>query len=490
MGEAGVAAARQLAVAFRPWIRFRKEADMNDRNATKAKATIALVGAVAALVLAACAPAPAVPAAPAAGETTTAPEQPAAAPAGDEKVTLRLWSHQNAAFNKVNQDLIDKFMQENPNIEVKYETFPYEEFQPTLATSMPAKTEADVMELFGTWVCGYARGGRLMEVPPDVMTYGQAKDLYFQAPLDGYYCDGKLYGLPHEFNLENGGVLVNPELFKKHGLQYPPEWKTFDDVIADAQKLTEFDDNGTMTKAGFHATGGDGIPFAFMAGILQQGGDYFASDGKHFNFESPEARAMAQKIVDWALKDKVVDPVLFNNTETANPLPDSFFQGNIGIGFIGSWAAGTGLQTYPDFKFDYVTIPPYFGAKNIYAADAGWGKVVSVNTQHPAEAWKLAQFMAANRENAQLWNGTTGTIPALKEIVANPEEFLKMAPWVKPTFALLPDGKFMGNVGDRDKLWYDIIHKHLLDAMQGNITVDEALKNINTEANEMIDAQP
>jgi multiple sugar transport system substrate-binding protein len=457
------------------------------------KAKFALTLVVSLSFLAACAGgapvAPAAPAAPAAGEATKAPEQPAAAAAEGEKVTLRLWSHQNAAFNKVNQELIDEFMKQNPNIEVKYETFPYDQFLQTLQTSMPAKTEADMIEMFGTWVCGYARGGRLMEVPPDVMTYPQAQEMYFKAPLDGLYCDGKLYGLPHEFNLENGGVLVNPELFKKHNLQYPPQWKTFDDLIADAKKLTETDDKGTITRAGFHYTGGDGLPFAFLAGILQQGGKYFADDGKHFNFETPEAKNMAQLLVDLAQKDKVIDPVLFANTETANPLPDSFFQGNVGIGFIGSWAAGTGLQTYPDFKFDYVTIPPYFGDKNVFVADSGWGKVVSVNSQHPKEAWMLAQFMAANQANAQKWNGVTGTIPAMKAIVEQPDEFLKMAPWVKPTFALLPNGEFMGNVGDRDQLWYDIIHKHLLNAIQGNETVDDALKAINTEANEMMDKQ-
>jgi len=67
------------------------------------------------------------------------------------------------------------------------------------------------------------------------LTYEQAQQIYFKAPLDGYYCDGKLYGLPHEFNLENGGALVNPALFEKHGVAYPTV-ETFADMIADAQK--------------------------------------------------------------------------------------------------------------------------------------------------------------------------------------------------------------------------------------------------------------
>jgi ABC-type glycerol-3-phosphate transport system substrate-binding protein len=113
-------------------------------------------------------PAPAQEAAPAteapAQETapTEAPAQESAS--GGEKVTLRLWSHQNAAFQKANDEIIAKFMAQNPNIEIKYENFVYDVFIQTLQTSMPAGTEADVIEMFGTWVCSYQRN--LLPGPP------------------------------------------------------------------------------------------------------------------------------------------------------------------------------------------------------------------------------------------------------------------------------------------------------------------------------------
>ncbi len=434
------------------------------------------------LLLAACNVAPTSPATPAA-PTSKAAEQPASA--ATEKVRLRLWSHNNPAFVKVNQSLVDAFMKANPNIEVKYEQFPYDQLIQTLQTSMPAKSEADVIEMFGTWTCGYARGGRLMEVPRIVMSLPEAQEQFFKAPLDGYNCDGKLYGFPNEFNLEYGGVLVNPEIFKKHNVPYPPQWKSFDELIADAKKMTESDSSGAMTVAGYNYIGGDSLGFAFLAGILQQGGNYFAEDGKHFNFLSPEAMKAAQLLVDMAQRDKVVDPVLFTDDKAI----ENFFQGKTAILFRGPWAAASGLVDFPGFKFDYVNVPPYFGNKHVFAADSGWGKVVSINTKHPEEAWKLAQFMAANRDNAQTWNGATGTVPALKSIVAKPDEFLKQAPWVKPTFEILPGGVFIGNVGDRDQLWYQIMSKHLLDAIQGTTPLDEAMKAIQTEANAMIDKQ-
>jgi len=240
-----------------------------------------------------------------------------------------------------------------------------------------------------------------------------------------------------------------------------------------------------MVRAGFHLTG-DSIGFLFLSGIIQQGGKYFADDGKHFSFDSDQARKALQRLADLALRDKVYDPVVFGGE---NGLPGAFFQGNVGIGYIGPWGAAVGKVDYPDVKFGYVNVPPFFGDKQIFVADSGWGKVVSKNTKHPAEAWKLAQFMAAEQENALLFNGATGTVPAMKSLVANPTELLRAAPWVEPTLALLPNGRYLGDLTDRDQLFYEIIQKHVTDAMQGLETVDAAVQAVHTEANAMVDGK-
>ncbi len=408
-----------------------------------------------------------------------------AAPAAGEQVTIRMWSHQNSAFNQVNQELIDQFMKENPDIIVKYETFPYDQFIQTLQTSMPAGTEADVIEMFGSWVCNYANGGRLQEMPVEVMSYAEAQKVFYQAPLDGYYCDGKLYGLPNEFNLEYGGALVNPTLYEQAGIAFPPSYKDYNGLLADAKKMTVIDGD-SMTTAGFHFVGGDALGFILMSGILEQGGNYFAEDGKHFNFESPEALNVIRTLTRYVQEDKVVDPTLFTGD---NGLPGSFFNGNVGIGYIGSWAAGVGKVDFPDFKFDYIALPPMFGGQYAFVADAGWGKVVSKNTKHSEASWKLVKYLAANRDSALKFNQITGTIPAMKELVEAPDEILSVAPWIKPTFAILPYGKYMGNVTDRDQLFYEIIETNLTAALDGTITPEQAAAAIHQQANDMVDSK-
>jgi len=406
-------------------------------------------------------------------------------PSAGGKVTLRLWGHQDPGFQAANNDLIARFEAANPNITIQYDTFSYDDYIQKLQTSMAAGNEADVIEMFGTWTCSYALGGRLQEVPASIMTYDQASTIYYKAPLDGYYCGNKLYGFPVEFNQENGGALVNPDLFAKHNVPYPPKWNTFADMIADAQKLTEYDASGKMMVSGFDFVTGDGLPATLFAGILEQGGSYFAADGKHFNFDTPEAKKTIQMMVDLVDKYKVVDPVLFN--DTSNEVSTSFFTGNIAIGFRGSWAAGTGVSEYPNMKFSYVEIPTYFGGERHFAADSGWGEVVSVHTKHPTEAWKFVQFMMTDPANAMQYNIDSRTIPAMMQNVQHPDALLAVAPYMQATFDLLPHGQYVGDVTNHDQLFYEIIYPDLLEALQGVTTVDQAAQKINNDANAMVD---
>jgi ABC-type glycerol-3-phosphate transport system substrate-binding protein len=89
-----------------------------------------------------------------------------------------VWGHQAPAFNEANQKMFDDFMAANPNVTIKYETFPWDVFIQTIQTSLPAGNTADVILIPGGYTCRYASGGQLLEVPADVMTLDAAKELF------------------------------------------------------------------------------------------------------------------------------------------------------------------------------------------------------------------------------------------------------------------------------------------------------------------------
>jgi len=408
--------------------------------------------------------------------------QPAAS---NEPVEIRFWGHQAPAFNEANQAKFDEFMAQNPNVTIKYETFPWDVFIQTIQTSLPAGNTADVILIPGGYTCRYAAGGQLLEVPADVMSQAQAQEAFFAAPLGGQTCDGKLYGFPAEYNLEYGGAYVNPALFEAAGLTYPPQWKTWDDVVADAKTLTTLGSDGVMTVAGMHYTNSDQLFTYFLAGILEQDGNYFAEDGKHFNFNSPEAIATIQKLMDMAQKDKVVDPIIFN--ADSEWVGDSFAQGHNAIGVLGSWYAGDAKLAYPDLKFDYVSLPPLMSSQYKFASVGGWGYVVAKTAKNPEVAWKLAAFLGADPANVMFFNSKSATIPAMKSVAEDPK-YAEAVPFAAAVLPILGDGQYQGDLTDSDQLSYEIIYPTILDAIQGNLSAEEAANSINEAANQMVDS--
>lgn len=400
------------------------------------------------------------------------------APAEGEKAVLRMWVHTNNAFIAGYEALIEAYEKDHPDVDIQLENFDYELYLQTLQTAMPAGEEADIIQLFGTWTSQYYE--RLAPVPADVMTIEEAQQTFYAAPIGGFIVDGVLYGMPQEFNCEYGGVLVNQTLYEAAGLTYPPQWKTMDDVLADAKALTQVDESGMQSVAGFHFTSADPTAFSFLAGIKQRGGDFWNADRTGFTFNTPEARAQLQWMVD-AVKAGVVDPVVFN--DSTNFVIDAFFQGKVGIGYIGTWAIAEGKANFPDFadQWDYFFLPPFQGDP-VFVADSGWGLTVSPNSKHQDIAWDFVKFVTADPENATQWNIASGTIPAMPT-VAESDEIASAMPWVAKALAILPYGEYLGNMPDRDLVVYEIIYPHILNALQGVETIDQALEAIDTEAN-------
>jgi multiple sugar transport system substrate-binding protein len=409
-----------------------------------------------------------------------------------DAVTIRMWTHQNDAFTAGYQKLIDAYTTANPNVTITIETFDYGVYIQTLQTALPAGTEADILVMFGTWNCGYASGGRLAAVPESVLTLEEAEELYYEAPLTGFTCPDEsgtpvLYGLPQEFNIEYGAVLVNTEMAAEAGIELPDPlvgWASWDDFIADAAQLTEGDQD-FMTRAGFHYTAGDGINFMYYSLIKQLGGQFFDETTRQYAINTPEGRAALELMVSMAQEHNLVNPQLF--ADDVNWVGDAFFTDQAAIGLVGPWVVADYRGDFPEFldKLTYIRLPS-LGDEPAFVADSGWGMVVSVNSQVQEQAWDFIKYATTDPEAALEWNITSGTLPALRQLVENEatlQAFLEPQPWVAPFIDIFPYGDFIGHLPDRDLLFYDITLPHITAVMMGLETIDEALVAMENEAN-------
>ena len=432
---------------------------------------------IASLALAACGGAAPVTEAPAmADESASEAEQPA------EAVSLRVWTHQNDAFNTGLQELADAYSAEHPNVTITFETFDYDTYIQTLQTALPAGTEADILQMFGSWVCSYAEGGNLAQVPEDVLPLGQAQEAIFPAQLAGYVCDEKLFGIPQEFNIEYGAALVNTRLAAEAGLDGITQgWASWDEFIADAKQLAVVQD-GVMTRAGYNFTGSDGIAATFYSLILQNGGQYLTDAGFKVNTpEGEKALELMKRFVDEGL----VDPVLFNDEE--NWVGDSFFEETSAIGLVGPWVVPEYSGDFPEVAevTEYIKLPS-LSADPVFVASSGWGLSVSAGSQAQQAAWDFISFATLDSANAAQWNLASGTLPALKANAsgAAAEQLVAEFPYFQPFLEILEFGQHEGRFPDRDLVWYEITYPRIINFLQGNATLEETLETIEREVNE------
>jgi multiple sugar transport system substrate-binding protein len=432
---------------------------------------------VAGLILSGCG-SNAEPTQPAAEEGGTGGEsQPAA-----EEVTIRVWTHQNDAFNDGLGALADAYMAENPNVTITFETFDYDTYIQTLQTALPAGTEADILQMFGSWVCSYAEGDNLAEVPSDVLTMDDAKSQIFAAQLAGYNCGGKLYGIPQEFNIEYGAALVNTQIATDAGLPNITDgWANWDEFISEVKQLSVTQD-GVMTRAGYNFTSGDAIPTAFYSLILQNGGQYLTDEG--FKVNTPEgmkALELMKSFVDEGLDD----PVLFNDEE--NWVGDSYFEETSATGLVGPWVIPEYEGDFPEVAAvtEYVALPSV-SEEPVFVSSSGWGLTVSTNSKVQDVAWDFIKYVTLNPDNAVQWNITSGTLPALKANAtgAAADKLVAEFPYFAPFLKILEYGQYEGQFPDRDLVWYDITYPRILNYLQGNATAEETLQTIEREVNE------
>ena len=146
-----------------------------------------------------------------------------------DKVTLSFWCHIDNVWNAEQDRIIEEFMADNPDIVIKKEAFPYDDFEQKTQTSlMNNEGGADIYSLWGGWAVDYASTGVFAPVPHDFIE--EIKDDSYDPVLGGFEYEGEYYGIPLEFNNEYGGMLVSTPKFKEFDAEYPTTWDEMVDL--------------------------------------------------------------------------------------------------------------------------------------------------------------------------------------------------------------------------------------------------------------------
>jgi len=392
-----------------------------------------------------------------------------------ETIKLTFWGHQNEAWNESYRAIGDSFMADNPGIEITFEFFPYDQFESKVQTSLISKEGgADMYEMWGGWGVDFASTGALAAMPDDMAA--NVIDQVYPSTIGALMYEGKLYGLPLEFNIENGAMLVNTQILKDNNVTVPTTW---DELVSAGTKLTKVED-GLMVQKGFDFVNWDSVPYMFLSMILSTGGEYMDANGK-FTLQTPEAKAALQELYDMVVVDKVTD---LEGLVGGGDLEgfQQLFAGRNAIVPRGPWVISEGVVSFGleyGVDFDYVAMP-WFGDKAAFAAETGWALSVNGNSPQQEAAYKFLNYFYQD-EQLLAHNVAAAQIPA-KISVAQDPELLTLMPFAAPLVGILEDAQFIGYFNtDQFK---EAVNNTFVDLVMGTIpSVDEALVSLEEHLN-------
>ncbi|MGH3383572.1 MAG: ABC transporter substrate-binding protein [Nocardioidaceae bacterium] len=377
---------------------------------------------------------------------------------GPVTLSYGIWDQNQApALEQIAAD----FTKANPDITVDIQVTPFEQYFTKLQAAAGGGAAPDVFWMNGPNFQLYASNGVLAPVADQVKKDGLDTSVYPKALVDLYSLDGRLFGLPKDF--DTIGLWYNKTLFDAAGVSYPDEswtWEKFKDAAA---KLSDKDE-GT-----FGVTAALEGQQDFYNTIFQAGGFVVSEDGKSSGYDDP---ATIDGLRFWTdLIKSGSSPSLQQMTDT---LPLQWFEsGKTAMFYGGSWNAAEFKKN--EYTADKVDVAPLPRGQEQAVVIHGLANVISAKTEHPDAAWKFLKYLGS--KEAATTQAETGTvIPAYEGtqqawVDASPnydlKVFLDAADYAKP----LP-------VSKNTAAWNDDEAKYLTEAWAGRIDVADAAAKI------------
>jgi ABC-type glycerol-3-phosphate transport system substrate-binding protein len=274
-----------------------------------------------------------------------------------EKVTLKF---QSLAFQKTTVAATKKIVADwnaaNPNIQVQYVQGSWDSVHDQLVTQFQGGTAPDIIHDESADITGFINQGYLADLSPYLSQ--QTKDAVSQGLWDTVSNDGKVYAAPTL--LQSYVVFANSALLKGAGITATGDSLSWDDLAADAKKLT--------------GAGKFGLGWGLKsptATVLNLGMNF---DAKFFDGTGKDAKAtigdpeleVPKRIHAMAYDEKSIDPTSL--TQSGSDVLPAFYAGKYAMIVGGNYAAQQILEEAPK-GFQWEVLPPLKGTSTKQAAN-------------------------------------------------------------------------------------------------------------------------
>lgn len=390
------------------------------------------------------------------------PSADGSADGGGEDVTLEFqqWWEPELGDGDL-RGLMDEFEAANPGISVELLSGPYATTKEQVVAGAATGTMADVVGLDGAWVYDFVDQGSIAD-----LTAAMAEAGYDDSELASQIqIDGATYMIP-VVNFVYP-VYTNDDILAAAGVSEPPSTRT---EFADAaKKITAIGDGTSGWALNLSLETPSGIQNAFMSWAWASGGTML-KDGQP-DVTNDDVRSVTE-FVKGMWDDGSIAPGAFNMKE--QDMVEEFTNGRVGMMVDSLAHVNLIRENNPDLNFSISAIPAedgFTGERGI--PYASWGIGMSANTEHPAEAWKLIEFLMSKDVNSSL-STMANAFPGNSE---STPDFSQSDPLFEEAFAIYqagyPANEFTG-LPVAEELMREF-SENLQLALDDQQTIDEAL---------------
>jgi raffinose/stachyose/melibiose transport system substrate-binding protein len=327
------------------------------------------------------------------------------------KVTLKFFSanpDRTVGVGKVEQDIIDAYMKENPNVKIEVEALQDEPYKNKIKIYSSTNKLPDIMHTWGqeSFIAPLIANGLLLELNQSEFTDYE----FVPGSLDGFSKDEKLYGLPK--NTDMLPIYYNKKIFEDNGIEIP---KTQEDLLAVVKKLR----NADINPISINGMEGWTFPIWFEYVLQRETGDFSFMDAalaRKGSFDTAEVVNAAKFMKELADAEGFQDGFLTADYGASRNL---FGQEQAAMYLMGSWEMGLATdQNFPESFRNNVGVFPYpasdKGAVEDVAAWFGGGYSISNNSANKEEAVKFLKYFYQQDNWVKLAWQSGATIPAQK----------------------------------------------------------------------------
>ncbi|WFR94313.1 ABC transporter substrate-binding protein [Rhizobium tumorigenes] len=300
-------------------------------------------------------------------------------------------------------DLAKRFNALNNGIKIEYREIQFDDVVSEAMRAYSTGKAPDIIAIDNPDHALFASHGAFLDLTDMISKSTVVKPAnYFPGPLKSVMWDGKYYGVPKATNTI--ALYYNKDMFKAAGLDPAKPPQTWDELVADAKKLTDPAKN--VYGLAFSAKAGEEGTFQFLPWAQMGGATY-----DHINTDGAvKALTIWKQIIDEKLASRdSLTRGQWDSTATFN-------SGNAAMVISGPWEIDRMLK---DAKFDWGTallpVPEEGAQRSSAMGDYNWA--IFSKSKHPEEAFKVVEYFVS--QDPTMFKDF-GQLPARSDITVPP----------------------------------------------------------------------